>query len=179
MWRGCCLPLKASAPNREKGRPRWPIKSRTELSSGARRAEEKEAFDVLVLRYQHRLTKLIARYVRDHAEVLDVAQESFLKAYRALPGFRGDSAFYTWIYRIAINTAKNHLAAQARRPAEADVDPADAEQFDGMDSLRENATPEHLLMRDEIQSTVVGAIEQLPEDLRVALVLRELEGPQL
>ena len=143
-----------------------------------RRAQggEKEAFDVLVLRYQHKLTKLIARYVRNHAEVLDVAQESFLKAYRALPGFRGDSAFYTWIYRIAINTAKNHLAAQARRPAEADVDPADAEQFDGMDSLRENATPEHFLMRDEIQSTVVEAIEQLPEDLRVALVLRELDG---
>ena len=139
-------------------------------------AGDRAAFDVLVLRYQHKLIKLISRYIRDHAEVHDVAQESFLKAYRALPSFRGDSAFYTWLYRVAINTAKNHLAAQSRRPPEADVDPADAEQFDGLSELKETATPERLLMREEIEQTVVAALEALPEDLRVAITLREFEG---
>ena len=137
---------------------------------------EKAAFDMLVLKYQHKLIKLISRYIRDSSEVMDVAQESFLKAYRALPNFRGDSAFYTWLYRIAINTAKNHLVAQSRRPPDGDVDSTEAEQYDGDSDLKENATPERLLLRDEIERTVVDAIEQLPEDLRTAITLRELEG---
>lgn len=137
---------------------------------------EKRAFDMLVLKYQHKLVKLISRYIRDPAEVMDVAQESFLKAYRALPNFRGDSAFYTWLYRIAINTAKNHLVAQSRRPPDGDIDSTEAEQYEGESELKDNATPEHLLLRDEIERTVVEAIEQLPEDLRTAITLREFEG---
>ena len=137
---------------------------------------ERKAFDLLMLKYQHRIAKLIARYVQDPSEVLDVAQESFLKAYRAIPRFRGDSAFYTWMYRIAINTAKNHLAAQARRPRESGVDVTDAEQFDGVTELKELVTPEGLVLTEEIQRTVVAAIEALPEDLKVAISLRELEG---
>lgn len=137
---------------------------------------EKAAFDILVLKYQHKLIKLISRYIRDQSEVMDVAQESFLKAYRALPNFRGDSAFYTWLYRIAINTAKNYLVAQSRRPPDDDVDSTEAEQYDGESDLKENATPERLLLRDEIERTVIDAIEQLPEDLRTAITLRELEG---
>ena len=131
---------------------------------------------MLVLKYQHKLIKLISRYIRDQSEVMDVAQESFLKAYRALPNFRGDSAFYTWLYRIAINTAKNYLVAQSRRPPDEDVDSTEAEQYEGASDLKENATPERLLLRDEIERTVVEAIEQLPEDLRTAITLRELEG---
>ena len=137
---------------------------------------ERRAFDLLVLKYQHRIAKLIARYVQDPSEVLDVAQEAFIKAYRAIPRFRGDSAFYTWMYRIAINTAKNHLAAQARRPRESGVDVTDAEQFDGATRLRETSTPEGLALAEEIQQTVIAAIEALPEDLKVAISLRELEG---
>ncbi len=137
---------------------------------------DKGAFDLLVLKYQHKLAKVIGRYVRDHAEVLDVAQESFIKAYRALPSFRGESAFYTWLYRIAINTAKNHLVSQSRRSSELAIDLRDAEQFDGASELKEYATPERLLLRDEIQRTVVEAVEELPEDLRTAITLRELEG---
>ncbi len=137
---------------------------------------EKEAFDLLVLKYQHRLIKLISRYIRDSAEVYDVAQESFLKAYRALPNFRGDSAFYTWLYRIAINTAKNHLVSQSRRPPDSDVDSSEAEQFDGESELKEYATPERMLLKEEIERTVIDAIEQLPPDLRTAITLRELEG---
>jgi len=137
---------------------------------------EKRAFDLLVLKYQHKLIKLISRYIRDPAEVMDVAQEAFLKAYRALPNFRGDSAFYTWLYRIAINTAKNHLVAQSRRPPDGDIDSTEAEQYEGASELKDYATPEHLLLRDEIERTVVEAIEQLPEDLRTAITLRELEG---
>ncbi len=137
---------------------------------------EKEAFDLLVLKYQHRLIKLISRYIRDSAEVYDVAQESFLKAYRALPNFRGDSAFYTWLYRIAINTAKNHLVSQSRRPPDSDVDSSEAEQFDGESDLKEYATPERMLLKEEIERTVIDAIEQLPPDLRTAITLRELEG---
>ena len=137
---------------------------------------ERKAFDLLVLKYQHRIAKLVARYVQDPTEVLDVAQETFIKAYRALPNFRGDSAFYTWMYRIAINTAKNHLAARARRPLESGVDVTDAEQFDGATELRETTTPEGLALAEEIQQTVSAAIEALPEDLKVAISLRELEG---
>jgi RNA polymerase sigma-70 factor (ECF subfamily) len=139
-------------------------------------AGDRRAFDLLVLRYQHRLAKLIARYVRDHSEVMDVAQESFIKAYRALPNFRGDSAFYTWLYRIAINTAKNHLVARGRRALEAAVDLDDEKREFDHDELRDFATPERILMRDEIERTVIEAIDELPEDLRVAITLRELEG---
>ena len=146
-----------------------------ELVERAQRGERK-AFDLLMLKYQHRIAKLIARYVQNPAEVLDVAQEAFLKAYRALPRFRGDSAFYTWMYRIAINTAKNHLAAQARRPRESGVDVTDAEQFDGVTDLKELVTPEGLALTEEIQHTVAAAIKALPEDLKVAISLRELEG---
>ena len=139
-------------------------------------AGDRRAFDLLVLKYQHRLVKLIGRYVRDHAEVQDVAQESFIKAYRALPRFRGDSAFYTWLYRIAINTAKNSLVSQARRVSEHAVDVQAAEQFDGAFELRDTATPERLLMRDQVESTIMASIEELPEDLRTAIMLREIEG---
>ncbi len=138
---------------------------------------DKTAFDVLVRKYQHKVVKLVARYVYDQSEALDVTQETFLKAYRAIRKFRGDSAFYTWLYRIAINTAKNYLVAQSRRPLETDID-LQPEQVEGPGpmSLRENATPENLLLRDEIEATVYGAIEALPEDLRTAITLRELEG---
>lgn len=137
---------------------------------------ERKAFDLLMLKYQHRIAKLVSRYVQDPSEVLDVAQEAFLKAYRALPGFRGESAFYTWMYRIAINTAKNHLAARARRPQESGVDATDAEQFVEAPELKELSTPEGLLLTEEIQRTVIAAIDALPEDLKVAISLRELEG---
>lgn len=137
---------------------------------------EKKAFDVLVLKYQYKLVKLISRYIRDPSEVQDVAQEAFIKAYRALANFRGESAFYTWLYRIAINTAKNHLVAQGRRPPEGDIDVADAEQYNGDSALKEHASPEHVLLRDEIERTVYRVIEALPEDLRTAITLRELEG---
>ena len=137
---------------------------------------ERKAFDLLVLKYQHRIAKLIARYVRDQSEVLDVAQEAFIKAYRAIPRFRGDSAFYTWMYRIAINTAKNHMAAHARRPPESGVDLADAEQFAGAAELKEYATPERLALAEEIRHTVIASIEGLPQDLKAAISLRELEG---
>ncbi|MDE2088861.1 MAG: RNA polymerase sigma factor RpoE [Gammaproteobacteria bacterium] len=137
---------------------------------------DKKAFDILVLKYQHKIVKLVSRYIHDASETLDVAQEAFLKAYRALPSFRGESAFYTWLYRIAINTAKNHLVAQARRPPDDDVDVQDAEQYEVQGRLREFATPERLLLKDEIERTVFRAIEELPEDLRTAIILREIEG---
>jgi RNA polymerase sigma-70 factor (ECF subfamily) len=134
------------------------------------------AFDLLVLKYQQRVAALIGRYLRDSAEVMDVTQEAFLKAYRALPGFRGESAFYTWIYRIAINTVKNYIAAQGRRPPGDDVDAEVAEQMDMGGRLREQATPERELLTDEIAANVQAALDGLPEDLRTAIVLRELEG---
>ena len=137
---------------------------------------DKTAFDVLVRKYQQKLNKVISRYIHDHSEVLDVAQEAFIKAYRALPNFRGDSAFYTWLYRIAINTAKNHLVAQGRRPPGDDIDAQEAEQYDGAVRLKEFDTPEGLVLKDEIQETIALAIEDLPEDLRMAITLRELEG---
>jgi RNA polymerase sigma-70 factor (ECF subfamily) len=137
---------------------------------------DKSAFDVLVLKYQQKVANLISRYVRDPAEVFDVTQEAFIKAYRALPNFRGDSAFYTWLYRIAINTAKNYLAAQARRPPGDDIDTETAEQMDAGIRLKEYATPERLLLKDEIARTIKAAIDDLPEDLRTAITLRELDG---
>lgn len=139
-------------------------------------AGDRRAFDLLVLKYQQKVANLIGRYIRDPVEVLDVAQDAFLKAYRALDGFRGDSAFYTWLYRIAVNTVKNHLVAQGRRPPGDDLDADVAEQMDLGTRLRENATPERHLLTDEIARTVQQALDALPEDLRTAIVLRELEG---
>jgi RNA polymerase sigma-70 factor (ECF subfamily) len=137
---------------------------------------DKTAFDLLVLKYQHKIVKLVMRYVRDSAEALDVTQEAFLKAYRALPGFRGDSAFYTWLYRIAINTAKNYLVAQKRRPLDYDLDLQDPEQYDMQARLKSVDSPEHMVLSEEIRETVNLAISDLPEDLRTAIVLREIDG---
>ncbi|HMV38701.1 MAG TPA: RNA polymerase sigma factor RpoE [Plasticicumulans sp.] len=137
---------------------------------------DKRAFDILVSKYQYKIVKLVTRYVHDQTEALDVAQEAFIKAYRALSGFRGDSAFYTWLYRIAINTAKNYLVAQGRRPPGSDIDATEAEQYESAALLKEIDTPERLLLRDEIEATIFRAIEALPEDLRTAITLREIEG---
>ncbi|MFP4209182.1 MAG: RNA polymerase sigma factor RpoE [Wenzhouxiangella sp.] len=137
---------------------------------------DKRAFDMLVLKYQHKIISLVSRYVSDHAEAMDVAQDAFIKAYRALKRFRGDSAFYTWLYRIAINTAKNHLVAQSRRPPQSDVDAGDAEQYQVDSRLKDRASPEHELLREEIEQTIHDAIADLPEDLRVAITLREMDG---
>jgi RNA polymerase sigma-70 factor (ECF subfamily) len=135
------------------------------------------AFDALVLRYQHKIVNLVMRYIRDPSEAEDIAQEAFIKAYRALPRFRGDSAFYTWIYRIAINTAKNHLAARGRSLIDYDLDGPDGEGKPGLQArMKDTATPEALALTDEIRSTVNAAIDQLPHDLRRAIVQRELEG---
>lgn len=137
---------------------------------------EKKAFDLLVLKYQHKVANLVSRYIRDPAEVLDVTQEAFIKAYRALPRFRGESAFYTWLYRVAINTAKNHLAAQARRPPGDDIEADTAEQMDMGSALKETDTPERLALQREIAQAIQSALDDLPEDLRTAITLRELEG---
>ena len=137
---------------------------------------DKAAFDALVLKYQHKVLKLVQRYVRNPAEAEDVAQEAFIKAYRALPAFRGDSAFYTWLYRIAINTAKNALVASRRRPVSYDLDLQDGSQLQAQTRLADTETPEALALTEEIRTTVNLAIEALPEDLRLAIVLRELEG---
>ncbi len=137
---------------------------------------DKSAFDVLVLKYQHKIVNLIGRYVSDSHETHDVAQEAFIKAYRALTNFRGESAFYTWLYRIAINTAKNHLVAQGRRPPGSDIDAQDAEQFDGDHGLKHKDTPEAELLRNEVQRTVTQAVASLPEDLKTAISLREFDG---
>jgi RNA polymerase sigma-70 factor (ECF subfamily) len=137
---------------------------------------DKRAFDLLVLKYQQKVAGLISRYLRDPNEIMDVTQEAFIKAYRALPGFRGDSAFYTWLYRIAINTVKNHLVSQGRRPPGDDVEAEVAEQMDMGGRLREVGTPESHLLSDEIAQTVQRALDDLPDDLRTAIVLRELEG---
>ncbi len=137
---------------------------------------DKRAFDLLVVKYQQKVAKLISRYMRDQSEVQDVTQDAFIKAYRALPGFRGDSAFFTWLYRIAINTVKNHLMALGRRPPGDDLEAEVAEQMDLGGRLREHATPERELLTEEIAETVQAALDDLPDDLRTAIVLRELEG---
>lgn len=138
---------------------------------------DKGAFDALVLKYQHKLVKLVMRYVRNPAEAEDIAQEAFIKAYRALPQFRGDSAFYTWLYRIAINTAKNAVVSRDRSPIEYDLDRSNSEEsYDMQGRMKDSETPEGLVLTDEIRSTVNAAIEALPEDLRTAIMLRELEG---
>lgn len=137
---------------------------------------DKKAFDLLVLKYQYKIINLISRYINDPAETHDVAQEAFIKAYRAIGRFRGDSAFYTWLYRIAINTAKNHLVALSRRPPLNDIDSQDAEQFEANNRLKDLDTPEKVLLRDEIKHTIFTAINALPEDLKMAITLREMEG---
>ncbi len=134
------------------------------------------AFDLLVLKYQQRVAQLIARYLRDSSEVLDVTQEAFIKAYRALPNFRGDSAFYTWLYRIAVNTVKNHLVAKGRRPPNDDISTDVAEQTEWGGKLQDTTTPERLLLADEIACTVQRALDELPDELRTAILLREFEG---
>lgn len=138
-------------------------------------AGDDRAFDLLVRKYQHKVVKLAARYVSP-AEAPDVAQEAFIKAYRALARFKGNSAFYTWLYRISINTAKNHLVARSRRPASQDVDVVDAEAFGHTDRFSEQDTPEALMESEEIRDAVIAAIRELPEDLRTAIMLRELDG---
>jgi len=137
---------------------------------------DKRAFDLLVGKYQHKIVSLISRYVPDHAEAQDVAQEAFIKAYRAIGRFRSESAFYTWMYRIAINTAKNYLVSQSRRPPSSDVDAQDAEQFQVETRLKDRGSPEHELLKEEIERTIHEAIAELPKDLRVAITLREMEG---
>ncbi len=137
---------------------------------------DQAAFDMLFARYQAKILNLISRYVRDSEEVQDVAQEAFIKAYRALPRFRGDSAFYTWLYRIAINTAKNHLVSRSRRPPAMDVDIEDADYRDDAQMLRESEDPESAMSRDQLQETIHTALKDLPDDLRSALTLREFDG---
>ena len=137
---------------------------------------DSRAFDLLVLKYQHRIFGLISRYVHDADEVQDVAQEAFIKAYRALPNFRGDSAFYTWLYRIAINTAKNYLVSRSRRPPGSDVEVEDAEYYESGSALHEIETPENALFGAELKAVVERAIRELPEDLRTAVTLREFDG---
>ncbi len=137
---------------------------------------DKNAFNLLVQKYQNKVINLIARYVRNQADVADVAQEAFIKAYRALPNFRGESAFYTWLYRIAVNTAKNHLVAQGRRAPANDVDAEEAEYYDGSDALKEFASPERLMLSDEIRKVIFDTLETLPEELKMAISLRELDG---
>ncbi|SFH79157.1 RNA polymerase sigma factor RpoE [Modicisalibacter xianhensis] len=134
------------------------------------------AFDLLVKKYQHKIIGLIGRYVHDHAEVQDVAQEAFIKAYRALDKFRSESAFYTWMYRIAINTAKNYLVSKGRRPPGSDLDIGDAEIVDQSGRLADIETPEASVSRDQLEAAVFEALENLPEDLRTAITLRELDG---
>ena len=137
---------------------------------------DKRAFDLLVLKYQYRVHAIVGRFIRDGHEVEDVTQEAFLKAYRALPGFRGDSQFYTWLFRIAVNTAKNYLVARSRRPPSSDVNLDDAEFYAGSEQLKDLGTPENQLFRDELEAVIKKAIEELPEDLRTAVTLREYEG---
>ena len=138
---------------------------------------DKQAFNLLVEKYQRKLTRLLSRFIRDQAEVEDVTQEAFIKAYRALPAFRGDSAFYTWLYRIGINTAKNYLMAMGRRaPTSTEVEAEDAEGFEEGEQLRDINTPESVLLSNEIAETVNSTIEQLPEELRRAIQMREIEG---
>jgi RNA polymerase sigma-70 factor (ECF subfamily) len=136
---------------------------------------DKRAFDLLVMKYQHKIIALVSRYVYDKDEANDISQEAFIKAYRALPRFRGDSAFYTWLYRIAINTAKNHIVSRGRRPPDVDIDVADAQYFEGENKLHDLGNPENNLAREEIDAVIKAVLDQLPVDLRVALTLREFE----
>ena len=142
----------------------------------ATRNGESHAFDLLVMRYQARIFRTVARFIKDPSESMDVCQEVFIKAYRALDKFRGDSSFYTWLYRIAVNTAKNYIISQGRRLPDIDLNIENMERFIMKNSLKEVGTPEHLLMRDEIEHVVFDVIDHLPKDLRKALTLREVDG---
>ena len=137
---------------------------------------DKKAFDLLVLKYQLRLSKLVSRFLRNQSDVPDVVQDAFIKAYRALPNFRGESAFYTWLYRIAINTAKNHLVSQSRKSPANSIDVQDAEDYGASEWLKEYASPEREALAAELESTIYLAIDELPSDLREAITLREIEG---
>lgn len=137
---------------------------------------DKTAFNLLVIKYQHRIIQLVNRYIKDPSEAQDVAQETFIKVYRALENFRGDSAFYTWLYRIAINTAKNYLVSRNRRYSDYQIDIQDAEQMENASQLKSMDTPEYLLLNDEIIAVIKLAIEKLPEEMKVAIMLREFEG---
>jgi len=137
---------------------------------------DKRAFDLLFDRYKHKIAGLISRFVRDPQEVEDVMQESFIKAYRALPRFRGDAAFYTWLYRIAINTAKNYLVARSRRPPGVDIDAEEAEFYEGSEPLKESENPENRLATDELKAAIDKAIQSLPDELKSAVTLREFDG---
>jgi RNA polymerase sigma-70 factor, ECF subfamily len=137
---------------------------------------DKRAFDLLVRKYQHKVIGLVSRYVRSHAECEDIAQESFIRAWRAIGSFRGDSAFYTWLYKIAVNTAKNHLVAMGRRPPTDDIDAEDAVFMAGAERMHDSATPERELMRQEIEQSVFSTVQALPEELRTAITLREVDG---
>lgn len=137
---------------------------------------DKRAFDLLVLKYQFKLQAIVGRFIRDIDEVADVTQEAFIKAYRAIPKFRGESQFYTWLYRIAVNTAKNHLVSKTRRPVTADVDIADAEQFSNNERFIDEVSPENELLGQQLQQAIDNALGALPEDLRNALTLREFDG---
>jgi RNA polymerase sigma-70 factor (ECF subfamily) len=136
----------------------------------------KNAFNLLVIRHQNKVMHIVARYVKNSGDVADVTQEAFIKAYRALPNFRGESAFYTWLYRIAVNSAKNYLTSQGRKPPASDVDASEADFYDGSDALKENNSPECALLSEELQQKLFAAIDALPEDLRSAITLREIEG---
>ena len=137
---------------------------------------DKKAFDPLVIKYQQRIANLVSRFIRDQDEVLDVTQEAFIKAYRALPNFRGDSQFYTWLYRVAINTAKNHLATLSRRPPQGDIEAEIAEQMDMGTRLKEQETPERLAEEADLKAVILESIDKLPEELKTALTLREIDG---
>ena len=137
---------------------------------------DKQAFNLLVIKYQNKVCNLVSRYVSNSGDVPDVAQEAFIKAYRALPTFRGESAFYTWLYRIAVNTAKNYLVAQGRRPPASDIDAEDAEYYGSGNALKEISNPENLMLSEELKRVVFSTIESLPDDLKTAISLRELDG---
>ncbi|KJV33210.1 RNA polymerase sigma factor RpoE [Luteibacter yeojuensis] len=137
---------------------------------------DRRAFDLLVRKYQHKVVALISRYVHDWTECEDIAQEAFVRAWRALGSFRGESAFYTWLYKIAVNTAKNHLVAMGRRPPTGDIDAEDAVYVPGATRMHESATPERELMREQVEQTVFSTVQALPEELRVAITLREVDG---
>jgi RNA polymerase sigma-70 factor (ECF subfamily) len=137
---------------------------------------DKGAFNLLVTKYQHKVANLVSRYVKNNSDVPDIVQEAFIKAYRALPNFRGDSAFYTWLYRIAVNCAKNHSVALGRKPPSNDVEVENAESFDDGGALRENASPEKILLTSEIKKVIFSTMQSLPEDLRLSINFREIEG---
>ena len=139
-------------------------------------AGDNAAFDLLVRKYQHRIGAVVYRFVPDHAEAQDITQDAFIRAYRALPNFRGDAQFYTWLYRIAVNTAKNHLVATKRRPPTADIAADEAEHLSGGSRLHDHDTPEHELLRQEIEQAVSDAVAALPDELRQAITLREVDG---